>query len=146
MISSRSLVLSIAILSFVSPAFAAGPTASDPQYTKAGLWPDDVRKTAYATETWAKAPLFVWAVKGKDGQQTDPKDAANWKVDGKAATSAPGENDDIHFPAESAIRLKENTSLTVRHVTVDAGVRVPKSLRIRPMGNVWIKEKGSARR
>ena len=136
----NSIVTSLLLLCLINPIFAAEPAAHDPQYSNPGLWPEDVKKTAYAAQIWTKAPLYVWAVTTKTGKETDPKDPANWTVDGKPAKNPPGENDDVIFPSESVISLKENTNLIVRHLTVEPKVRVVKALRIRPIGNVWIKQ------
>ncbi len=130
----------LATVCLFSAAWAGEPGAHDPQYATPGLWPEDVQKTAYAAQAWPKAPLYVWAATGRGGEETDPKDPANWTVNGQPATAAPGEGDDILFPTGSAIRLKENTNLVVRHLTVETKVRVIKALRIRPLGNVWIKQ------
>jgi len=121
----------------------AAPAAHNPCYDQKDLWPEDVQKTAYVKETWAAAPLFVWTATGKNGQETDPQDPANWTVDGKPATTIPGEGDDVTFPTGSSVRLRENTSLTMRHLTVGKAVTVVKPLLLKPRGNVWIKEAGS---
>jgi len=126
-----------------SMAAFAEPTADKPEYSDKDLWPGDVQKTAYAKEVWPIAKLFVWNVTAKDGKETDPKDPANWTVDGKPTALPPGDRDDVIFPTGTVTRLKENVSLTVRHVTVGKGVRVVKALRIKPLGNVWIKADGS---
>ncbi len=122
-------------------------TANDPNYADTSVWPEayEVQKTNYFKETWPKAPLYVWAVirddkdKGKGGKETDPKDPANWAVDGAPATRPPSQDDDVLFPPNSVIRDKEATGYTVRHLTVSKGASVS---RVRALGNVWIKQGG----
>jgi hypothetical protein len=126
-------------------AAAAEPVAHNPCYDRKDLWPEDVQKTAYYKETWPKAPLYVWTVPGDKsgkGPATDPRDPANWLVDGKRPSAPPGEDCDVLFPQGSGVRLQEDVRLSVRHLTVGEGVRVPKPLKIRPLGNVWIKPGG----
>lgn len=146
LISTRRSLLTVGYLAgaaLVGTASGADEaTADKPRFEDKSLWPEDVQKTAYFKETWPKAPLYIWATTVKDGKATDPKDPANWTVDGKPATAAPGELDDVLFPVGSVTRLKENASLSVRNITVEKGVRVVKPIQIKPLGNVWIKAGG----
>lgn len=141
----RRLILSACVLiGFgLAAAHAVEPSAHEPQFAQAELWPAEVQQTAYYNETWPAAPLFVWTATGKAGKETDPKNPANWAVDGKPASTVPGEADDVLFPTGTVIRLKEFASLTIRHVTVGKSVEVAKLLQLRPKGNIWIKESGS---
>jgi len=142
--SHLTLQLLLAIVAS-SPAIAAQPTeatAHDPHYGDQSLWPADVEKTAYFKQTWPKAPLMVWARTDQGDAEMEPRDPANWLVDGNPASHAPNENTDVYFPEGSIVKLREKTPVRVRHLTVGGGVRVPKSLAIRPVGNVWIKEHG----
>ena len=118
-------------------------TAHDPHYGDSSLWPADVEKTGYFKQSWPKAPLLVWARTEKAAEDMEPRDPANWLVDGKPATQMPSERVDVYFPEGSIVQLREKTPIKVRHLTVGAGVRIPKSLAIRPAGNVWIKELGT---
>jgi hypothetical protein len=36
--------------------------------------------------------------------------------------------------------VKENVRLSMRHLTVEPGARVPVTVKLRPMGNIWVKE------
>jgi len=141
-----SVVLALSALTSLGPIQATEPaeaTAHDPHFQDKMLWPADVEKTAYFKETWPKATLMVWARTEKSGAPVDPKDPANWLVDGKPATNAPNANTDVYFPEGSFLRVRDKAPLgKVRHLTVGRGVRVPKSVAIRPTGNVWIRERG----
>ena len=118
------------------------PTAHDPRYGQSQLWPADVEKTAYFRQVWPKAPVLVWARADTPASETEPRDPANWLLNGRPAPYAPDANADVHFPEGSVVKLREKTTLIVRHLTVGSGVRIPKALAIRPTGNVWIKEHG----
>lgn len=118
------------------------PSAHAPQYDQPGLWPEDVQKSDYFKEVWPKAPLYVWAAKG--AAKIDPKDPANWTVDGQPATKAPDQDCDVLFPSGAVTKLgDERVGINVRHVTICDGVRLAWGFGIKPYGNVWIQEGGS---
>jgi len=118
-------------------------TAHNPRYDNSTLWPADVTKTDYFKQSWYKSPLLVWAVTESDDSEMEPRDPANWLLDGKPSTISPSEKTDVYFPEGSIIKLREKTTIRVRHLTVGSGVKIPKSLAIRPTGNVWIKQGGA---
>lgn len=146
--STIPLRLCIGLL--VSAGFlAAGeePSAHAPCYDRPELWHAEVGKTAYAKQAWPKAPLYVWSnieegtkSSGKGGKETDPSDPAFWTVDGKPATAPPSANDDVLFPKNAMVRVKEVARLNMRHLTVEQGARVPVLVKLRPVGNIWVKE------
>jgi len=131
--------VSVAVFATTSHAAA---TADSPNFADKSDWPTDVQKTAYFKEAWPAAPLMVWARTEKTGQDTDPKDPANWLLDGKPATTAPDENTDVRFPEGSFVRIKGKANLRTRHLTIASGVSIPKSLTLTPFGNVWIQGSG----
>ena len=141
----QAIALEMLLTAVSVAASAAEPTAHQPAFNETSLWPEDVQKTAYAKETWPAAPLYVWAATGKNGAETDPKDPANWTVDGKTASAPPDQHADVLFPTGTSLRIQDNdnVSLTVRHVTVSANFTVVKPLWLKPLGNVWIKAGGS---
>jgi hypothetical protein len=127
-----------------SPGYDAA-TAHDPRFGDKILWPGDVSATDYYKEKWPEAPLMVWARTDRgDARRADPRDPANWLIDGRPATRLPDESTDIVFPSgEYGVGSKriKGVSLTPRHVTVGSGVGV--GVCIKPVGNVWIKKGGS---
>jgi len=145
--TATAFAIGVCMPIFVACSSAAEPaeaTAHDPHFQDKALWPADVEKTAYFKESWPKAPLMIWARTERTGAAVEPKDPANWLVAGKPATEPPNANTDVYFPEGSFLRVRDKAPLgKVRHLTVGRGVRIPKSVAIRPTGNVWIKERGT---
>lgn len=135
----RHLVL---ILAAACLAAGEGPSAHDPRFDQPGLWPEDVKKAAYAQQKWEKARLLVWARSGAGAAKLE--DPANWLEDGKPATQAPDAGCDLVFPdAPKAARLDCTLSdLKARHVTVGKGIQF--NPRVGELtGNLWVKEGGT---
>ncbi len=83
-----------------------GATAHDPHFDDAALWGDaDVKRAAYARESWPKGRLYVWAQPGKSGGKRfrgalKAVAPANWLLDGKPAQELVlDEHTDLLFPA-----------------------------------------------
>jgi hypothetical protein len=118
------------------------PSAHNPCFDKKGLWPADVKKTAYYKETWEPARLLVWAGERK-GQIGDKqlKDPANWvefpaSEDGygepREAKTPPDGKTDVVFP--DVPRAMRTGGISCRHLTIGSNVRFGSSPGI---GNVW---------
>jgi len=129
------------------------PGAHNPRYDQKGLWPEDVKQTAYYKEKWEPARLLVWISK-KEGnlKPEDLNDLANWQEypalagvgygDARAATAPPDKNTDVVFPDsprnEYGRRTVIQAPLPSRHLTI--GKHVWYDLWNRPpvVGNLWV--------
>jgi len=126
------LGLSIAALSAAdTPYDFKAPAAHNPCYDQKGLWPEDVKKTAYYKEKWEPARLLVWAKRGSFKGQVDS--AENWLeylpdgTGGKPATKGPDAKTDIVFPdgdykVEGPGGWGDWGTFAVRHFTQGKGV------------------------
>ncbi len=119
--------------------------ANNPGYDQQGLWPEDVKKTAYYAQKWEPARLLVWA--RTEDYTGSLKDPANWLENGKPAQKEPDDNSDLVFPdAPKQLLVAGGTgdwqtweTLKMRHLTIGRNIK----LRLRniiPSGNVWVKE------
>jgi hypothetical protein len=117
----------------------AGAFAHDPKFSDRAVWPEWVEKTDFIKQDWPKARLLTWA-KTEIVRNPDLNDPANWLEDGKPAKTAPDENTDVVFPAgPKSYSINGEGSCTMRHVTVEPGVRIGlKTFVIH--GNVWVKK------
>jgi hypothetical protein len=123
------------------------PSAHNPCFDQAGLWPEDVKKTAYYQQKWEPARLLVWAMKGE--YWSDPANWLEYLPDGsggKPAETIPDENTDVLFPDGTyKVALAgqkgwpEAGNLEVRHLTVGNGVDLYLRL-FTATGNVWIRQ------
>jgi len=155
-LATAIICLSLALAFRVSAAAAepvaadnvATPSAHNPCFDQKGLWPADVKKTAYYKQKWEPARLLVWARKGD--HMGALKNPANWLENGKPAEEGPDENTDVLFPdVDGKATLTGGPggwetwgSLKMRHLTIGRGVRL--CLRdIRPYGNVWVRKGAS---
>jgi len=147
------LVTGLVIALLASALVAGEPVAYDPKapsahhpcYDQPGLWPEDVKKTAYYKEKWEPARLLVWAKKGNFKGPVD--NAENWLEYppdgsvGKPATTGPDAKTDIVFPdgdykVEGPGSWGEYGGFPVRHLTQGKGVHL--SLRNPSvLGNYW---------
>jgi hypothetical protein len=136
-------------------AAATRPSAHNPCFDKKGLWPTDVKKTAYYKQKRAPARLLVWAKKGDHNESVLA--AGNWLehsasrggsavTGGKPARKGPDEKTDLLFPdAGERCRVGADTgTLKARHITIGRNVRLTtKSLILE--GNIWVRESGGLR-
>jgi hypothetical protein len=140
-----SPVSAVDVPDYVAAAMEA-PSAHNPCFDKTGLWPEDVRNTAYYKQKWAPARLLVWVGprKGKiEGEQL--KDPANWlefqPVEGggygqaRAATAPPDGKTDVQFPdSPGRMVVAARSGFPRRHLTVGRNVRCEIDDHA---GNVW---------
>jgi len=144
------------VRSFPVPAVAAkGPAAHDPQFTLKAAWPQLTGKEAFASQTWPKGRLLVWAKPGQNAGrrgELSPMDAANWLVDGKPASEVIfDEETDVLIPASDkvyTVNFREMKSIprqVMRHVTVEANAHFRgggDGIGRQIHGNVWVKREG----
>lgn len=121
------------------------PSAHNPCYDRPGLWPEDVKKTAYYKEKWEPARVLVWARKGNfKGPVDSPENWTEYLPDGSAgkpATKGPDAKTDVVFPdgnytVEGPGGWEQWGTFSVRHLTQGKGIR----LNVRDpaiVGNFW---------
>ena len=131
----------------------ATPGAHNPCYDQKGLWPEDVKKTAYYKEAWEPARLLVWTSK-KEGnlKPEDVNDLANWqeypalsggRYGGARPATAPSDaNTDVVFPDspqnEHGRRTVIQAPLPARHLTIGRNVWLDFWHRPQVTGNLWV--------
>jgi len=118
----------------VAPTYdPKAPSAHNPCYDQKGLWPEDVKKTAYYKEKWEPARLLVWAKIGDfKGPVDSPENWMEYLPDGSApkpATKGPDAKTDVVFPAgnykvEGPGEWGDRGGFPVRHLTEDKGVHL----------------------
>ena len=123
----------------------SAPAAHNPCYDQKGLWPEDVKKTAYYKEKWEPARLLVWAKRGNfKGPVASPENWLEYLRDGSAGqppTKGPDAKTDVVFPdgnytVEGPGGWEQWGTFSVRHLTQGKGVR----LNVRDpaiVGNFW---------
>jgi hypothetical protein len=118
--------------------------AHKPCFDQKGLWPDDVKKTAYYAQQWKPARLLVWSGKGKDTAVVSAAD--NWLEDGKPAAKGPDEETDLLFPDAPAIMRAgaDSGTLAGRHITIGKNVQVT-TRGLSLTGNIWVKQMAALR-
>ncbi|HUS44565.1 MAG TPA: hypothetical protein VM219_00815 [Phycisphaerae bacterium] len=128
------------------------PSAHNPCFDQPGLWPEDVKETAYYQQKWEPARLLVWARVGERVGENALMDPKNWLeyppspsgsavASGKPATRPPDENTDILFPDSDSFYSigTGDIALQVRHLTVGANASMGIS-RMEFCGNVWVRK------
>lgn len=123
----------------------SAPAAHNPCYDRKGLWPEDVKQTAYYNEKWEPARLLVWAKRGKfKGPVASAENWLEYLPDGSGgqpATKGPDAKTDVVFPdgnytVEGPGGWEQWGTFAVRHLTQGKGVKV----NVRDpaiVGNLW---------
>jgi len=143
----RALGLAL-VAGLLAPKLVLGadnqPSAHNPCFDRAGLWPADVKKTAYYKQKWEPARLLVWGRKGDFIGSV--KDAANWLENGKPAQQGPDEKTDVLFPdVEGKLKVSgpggwpTRGGISVRHLTLGRGVQVLLA-NMTVTGNIWVRQ------
>lgn len=125
----------------------ATATAHSPNYEDKELWPEEMQKAAFVTQTWPKTRVLVWAKPG-GGRVNDGWEAKYWLEDGKPAVVPFDENTDLVFPdfAEGSdwISITDGRKYQpahFRHLTVGRGTGVVGHFSVG--GNTWIRKGGT---
>ncbi len=137
-----------------APVDPGNATAHNPCFNKKGLWPEDVRKTAYCKQQWKPARLLVWTRKGKYSGPVN--DLSNWREyppsadasgpkGGRPAESAPDANTDVLFPgSQEGGEITVTGVLKARHLTIGRNVKL--TFEVNPglhvTGNLWVQARG----
>ena len=131
------------------------PSAHNPCFDQPGLWPEDVKKTAYYQQKWEPARLLVWARTGQRMEAKALMDPKNWleyppspggydEKSGKPATQPPDENTDVLFPdSDRSYEIGGGAGITlrVRHLTLGAKATFGYGVdRLEIGGNVWLRK------
>ncbi len=121
-----------------------GASAQAPHFDRKGLWPEDVKKTAYFAQKWEPARLLAWAKKGNHYESVLA--AGNWMENDKPASKGPDENTDVVFPdADALCRVGADTgTLKARHITIGRNVQVT-TRGLSVTGSIWVRESGGLR-
>ena len=155
---SRFACVTVFAAALTCQAFAAEPTAHDPQYDS-DAWKGYDRRAAFFKQEWPEARVLVWAHVGKQLEKgdpgPDPKKASNWLEDGKPAQSVPDADTDVVVPAAKApyavkgkgrpeasvhpYSARRNFVLRCRHLTVGANAELTAD-RMEVYGNLWVKD------
>ena len=129
------------------------PSAHNPCFDRPGLWPEDVKKTAYYRQKWEPTRLLVWARADQQRAQKDALlDPKNWleyppspggydETSGKPATNPPDENTDVLFPdSDRPYQVGGDVPLRVRHITVGENAGIWMNGRLEVSGNQWVRK------